>query len=72
MPGPQYINNSLVGDGLNTGGYRFNARDNEIRDNLTGKLDYNISTRHAVSAAYLWNRGQRRPAGPGERLRGHS
>ena len=56
VPGPQYINNSLVGDGLNTGGYRFNARDNDIRDNLTGKLDYNISPRHAVSAAYLWNR----------------
>jgi len=56
VPGPQYINNNLVGDGLNTAGYRFNMRDNEIRDNLTGKLDYNISTRQAVSAAYLWNR----------------
>jgi hypothetical protein len=56
VPGPQYINNALLGDGLNTGGYRFNARDNEIRDNLTGKLDYNISSRQAFSAAFLWNR----------------
>src|SRR5262249_26083724 len=29
VPGPQYINNSLVGDGLNTGGYRFNQLANE-------------------------------------------
>jgi hypothetical protein len=56
VPGPQYINNSLVGDGLNTGGYRFNQRDNGTRDNVTGKIDYNISTKNAVSGAYLWNR----------------
>jgi len=56
VPGPQFINNGLVGDGLNTSGYRFNQRDNEIRDNVTAKIDYNISTRHAVSVAYLWNR----------------
>ena len=39
IPAPGLINNSLVGDGLNTGGYRFNMRDNGTRDNLTGKLD---------------------------------
>ncbi len=53
---PTTINSSLVGDGLNTGGYRFNQRDNEIRDNVTLKLDYNLSTRHAISGSYLWNR----------------
>jgi hypothetical protein len=53
---PAQFNNKLVGDGRNTAGYRFNMRDNETRDNLTGKIDYNISTSHAVSAAYLWNR----------------
>src|SRR5947207_9554727 len=26
VPGPQFINNSQIGDGLNTGGYRFNRR----------------------------------------------
>ncbi len=56
VPGPQYINNSEIGDGLNTGGYRFNQRDNEIRDNVTGKIDYNINTRQAVSGSFSWNR----------------
>ncbi|MGP8246021.1 MAG: carboxypeptidase regulatory-like domain-containing protein [Bryobacteraceae bacterium] len=56
VPGPQYINNNLVGDGLNTGGYRFNQRNDETRDNFTGKIDYNITTRHAVSGSFSWNR----------------
>src|SRR4051812_179814 len=56
VPGPQFINSNTVGDGLNTGGYRFNERDNGIRDNITGKIDYNVSTRHALSGAYSWNR----------------
>lgn len=56
IPGPGQINNTLVGDGLNTAGYRFNMRDNGTRDNLTGKLDYSINTRHSLSASYLWNR----------------
>lgn len=53
---PATINNNDVGDGLNTAGYRFNQRDNETRDNVTGKIDYNISTRHAVSGSFSWNR----------------
>ena len=28
----------------------------QLRDNLTGKMDYNITTRHAVSGTYAWNR----------------
>jgi hypothetical protein len=56
IPGPGQINNSLVGDGLNTAGYRFNVRDNGTRDNLTGKLDYSVNTRHSVAVSYLWNR----------------
>ena len=56
VPGAQYINNSDVGDGLNTGGYRFNQRDDETRDNITGKIDYNITTKHAVSGSFSWNR----------------
>jgi len=56
VPGPQYINNEDVGDGLNTAGYRFNQRDNETRDNVTGKIDYNVSLKHAISGAYAWNR----------------
>jgi len=65
VPGPQYINNNLVGDGLNTGGYRFNQRDNETRDNFTGKIDYNLTTQHAVSGSFSWNRDNSDGAGPG-------
>ncbi len=61
VPTPDKINNYLVGDSTpgnlrNTAGYRFNQRDNEIRDNITGKIDYNINTSQAVSGSYLWNR----------------
>ena len=55
-PPPSAINTNLVGDAVNVGGYRFNRRDNAVRDNLTGKLDYNVSTRHSLAASYLWNR----------------
>jgi len=56
VPTPDKINNADVGDGRNTGGYRFNQRDNELNDNVTGKMDYNLSPRHAISGTYLWNR----------------
>jgi len=56
VPGAQYINNDEVGDGLNTGGYRFNQRSNETRDNVTGRIDYNINTKHAISGSFSWNR----------------
>jgi hypothetical protein len=56
VPVGSTINSNLVGDGLNTGGYRFNQRANETRDNITGKIDYNLSTKHAISGSYLWNR----------------
>jgi hypothetical protein len=56
VPTPDKINNADVGDGRNTGGYRFNQRDNELNDNVTGKIDYNLSPRHAISGSYLWNR----------------
>ncbi len=61
VPGPQFINNYDVGDSssgnlLNTAGYRFNQRSDETRDNITGKIDYNLSTAHALSFTYAWNR----------------
>ena len=56
IPAPSQINSNLAGDGLNTGGYRFNMRANGTRDNLTGKLDYSINTRHSIAISYLWNR----------------
>ena len=60
-PTPDKINNFDVGDSTpgnlhNTAGYRFNQRSNETRDNITGKIDYNINTSQAVSGSFLWNR----------------
>src|SRR5262249_35148850 len=31
-------------------------RNNETRDNVTGKIDYNLSVKHAISGSFLWNR----------------
>ncbi|HYA17361.1 MAG TPA: TonB-dependent receptor [Bryobacteraceae bacterium] len=61
IPDGSAINNYTVGDStagnlMNTAGYRFNQRANEVRDNVTGRIDYNLSTRHVFSASYLWNR----------------
>src|SRR5262249_7436938 len=61
VPGSEHINNYLVGDSspgnlMNTAGYRFNQRADGDRDNITGKIDYNLSTRHAFSGAFSWNR----------------
>ncbi len=41
---------------LNTAGYRFNQRSNRTRDNLVGKLDYNLSSKHIITGTYMWNR----------------
>ena len=53
---PTNINSNLVGDGLNTGGYSFNARSNEDRDNATGRIDYYLSQKHILSGSYIFNR----------------
>ena len=53
---PTAGNSNAVGDGLNTTGYSFNARDNETRDNISIKVDYNFSTKHVFSGSYVWNR----------------
>jgi hypothetical protein len=61
VPGPQAINNYRVGDSqpgllLNTAGYGFLVRDNQERDNTTGKMDYYITPRNSLTATYAWNR----------------
>ena len=56
VPPASKINNNDIGDGKNSGGFRFNQRANTLRDNLTGKLDFNLSPRQALSATYSWNR----------------
>jgi hypothetical protein len=53
---PSTGNSTDVGDGLNTTGYAFNARDNETRDNVIGKLDYYLNSKNSFSGSYIWNR----------------
>ena len=53
---PTEGNNSQFGDGLNTTGYSFTARNQRTRDNVTGKIDYNLSTRNVFSGTFIWNR----------------
>lgn len=61
IPGPENINNYDAGDSTasflrNTGGFRFNARNNRTRDNVTNKVDYMFSTAHSFAFTYAWNR----------------
>src|SRR5205085_12344007 len=36
--------------------YSFLARSNRYNDNVTGKLDYNLSTRNSLYSTFAWNR----------------
>ncbi len=56
IPGAGSINRNDIGDNLNTGGYSFNIRNNRTRDNITGKIDYMMSTKHSLHGTYIWNR----------------
>jgi len=49
MPEP---NAKGTGDGLNTTGYRFNARHNEFRDQFVYKSDYYLNAKHSFSGTY--------------------
>ena len=55
MPTP---NNNLIGDGLNYAGYMFNARNNDTRDTVYGKVDYIHSTKHTIAGTFNWVRDQ--------------
>ena len=52
---PTTINNTSIGDGLNTGGYSFNQRDDRTRDNTSIRLDWNPAAHHSFSGTYAWN-----------------
>lgn len=56
VPGASVINRPDIGDGLNTGGYGFNIRNNRTRDNVLGKVDYILSQKHSFAGTYTWNR----------------
>jgi hypothetical protein len=61
VPGPEKINNFRIGDSSeallrNTAGYSFLSRNNTDRDNVTGRLDYLMSSRNVLAGTFTWNR----------------
>lgn len=50
LPAP---NTTEAGDGLNTSGYRFNARSNQDRDQIVSRWDYYLSSNHNFTGT--WN-----------------
>lgn len=58
---PTAFNNFSRGDSSatllrNTAGLQFNARDDRTRDNITAKLDYNLSVKNSLSLTLIYNR----------------
>ena len=45
-------NNFQIGDGLNTGGFRFNSKVNSPTDQFSTRLDFRINDRHTFEATY--------------------
>jgi len=48
LPAP----NAPGGDGLNTSGYRFNAKFNEFRDQFVYKTDYYLNSKNSITGTY--------------------
>jgi hypothetical protein len=46
-----HSNNSVTGDGVNSGGYSFNAPDNDFETNYVARMDYNLT-----QTMNLWGR----------------
>ena len=47
-------NNFQIGDGLNTGGYRFNATILSPSDILSGRLDHRLTNNHSLEATFSY------------------
>ena len=62
---PTTINNLSIGDGLNTGGYSLNQRNDDTRDNTSIRLDWNPAAHHSFSGTYAWNRDLQDRGGAG-------
>lgn len=49
-------NNTLRGDGINTTGFEFNARNNSTLKNTGARADYTPTEHHSFAVSYYWNR----------------
>ena len=56
VPSSAVVNNSQVGDGLNTAGFAFNSRNNSTLKNTGARVDYTPTDHQSFSATYYWNR----------------
>lgn len=51
-------NNTLIGDGLNTGGFLFNNPFHNNADQATVRIDHTLNSRHRVYLRINWNRSE--------------
>ena len=56
IPSSAVVNNNAVGDGLNTAGFSFNARENATLKNTGVRADYVLNQHNSFSGTYYWNR----------------
>src|SRR5579872_4564399 len=56
IPTTAVVNNTNVGDGLNTAGFEFNASNDALLKNTGARADFTPSEHHSFSATYYWNR----------------
>ncbi|MGB6823671.1 MAG: TonB-dependent receptor, partial [Candidatus Acidiferrales bacterium] len=56
IPASAVVNNFNVGDGINTAGFDFNARNNSLLKNTGARVDFTPTEHHSFSATYYWNR----------------
>lgn len=56
IPSNAVVNNFNAGDGINTGGFAFNSRDNATLKNTGARVDYTPTDHQSFSATYYWNR----------------
>ncbi|HEY1742624.1 MAG TPA: carboxypeptidase-like regulatory domain-containing protein [Granulicella sp.] len=47
-----HSNNQSSGDGINSGGYSFNAPDNDFATNYIGRVDYNLNSKMKLFARF--------------------
>jgi len=53
---PTTINDTSSGDGLNTGGFRFNQDNGRERKNWGTKIDWVPTEKHSIFGTWAWNR----------------
>jgi len=56
IPSSAVVNNTVVGDGINTAGFSFDSRNNQTLKNTGARADYVLNQHHSFSATYYWNR----------------